>query len=423
MSGNTPAIKTDRQANSGGNNPVTREMFDQYMAPNYAPMEILPDRGAGSRLWDTDGREYLDFAGGIAVSALGHAHPELVAALTEQASKIWHLSNVLTNQPALQLAKALCECTFAERVFLANSGAEVNEAALKLARRYAVDKFSDEKFEILAFDNAFHGRTFFTVCVGGQKKYSDGFGPKPAGISHRPFNDVDALEKYFDEQGDKVCAVIVEPVQGEGGVTPATQEFMQAIRNCCDAHNAIMIMDEIQTGVGRSGKLYAYQKFDVVPDILTTAKALGGGFPISAMLTTTEIANSLVVGTHGSTFGGNPMACAVACKVLELVNTPAMLESIESRSRQLIDGLQAINAEHNVFSEIRGIGLLLGCEMNENYKDRAREILTACTEHGLLILVAGPNVIRLAPPLNISRSDVAEGLDLLDKVIREFVSS
>ncbi len=397
---------------------ITRELYDQVMAPNYAPMAILPERGEGSRLWDTDGREYLDFAGGIAVCALGHAHPALIKALTTQANKLWHVSNVLTNQPAIRLAKTLCDATFAERVFLANSGSEANEAALKLARRYALDKYGENKIEILAFDNAFHGRTLFTVCAGGQPKYSQGFGPRPGGISHRPFNDIQAVKKYFDRHGDNVCAVILEPVQGEGGVTPATTEFVKAVRTCCDASNALLVFDEIQTGVGRSGKLYTYERLGVTPDILTTAKALGGGFPVSAMLTTEEISSSLVVGTHGSTFGGNPMACAVACKVLEIVNTPEMLDSVEAKSRRMIAGLNLINGKYHVFKDIRGVGLLLGCEMNCRYRNRARDILTACTESGLLVLVAGPNVLRLAPPLNISESDIDAGLLLLDKVIR-----
>lgn len=408
---------------SGENISITREMYEQVMMPNYAPMSILIERGKGCRLWDVDGKEYLDFAGGIAVSALGHAHPELVKVLTGQAKKSWHLSNLLTNKPAIQLAKMLCDSTFAERVFLANSGAEANEAALKLARRYALDKHSKKKIEILAFDNAFHGRTWFTVCVGGQPKYSDGFGPKPGGIAHRPFNDVKAVKKYFAERGEKVCAVIVEPIQGEGGVTLATAAFIQAIRKCCNKHNALMIFDEIQTGMGRSGKLYAYEKLAVTPDILTTAKALGNGFPISAMLTTAEIASSLVVGSHGSTFGGNPMACAVACKVLALINTPEMLAGVETRSQQMIAGLTAINKKYKVFDDIRGIGLLLGCQLSARYKDRARELLSACTKNGLLVLVAGANVVRLAPPLIISEQEIAEGLQLLEASVADMVGA
>jgi acetylornithine/N-succinyldiaminopimelate aminotransferase len=382
---------------------------------------MLPSHGKGSRLWDTNGKEYLDFAGGIAVSAMGHVHPKLVSALVEQANKFWHVSNVLTNQPALELAWKLCAATFAERVFLANSGAEVNEAALKLARRYAVNRFSEDKYEILAFDNAFHGRTLFTVSVGGQPDYSNGFGPKPGGISHCPFNDSDAVRGWFDQHQNRACAVILEPCQGEGGVTPASEEFVQTVRECCDRYQALMIFDEIQTGVGRSGALYTYQKLGVTPDILTTAKALGCGFPVSAMLTTEEIGSHLVVGTHGSTFGGNPMACAVACEVLNLINTPELLGNVEARSQQLVQGLEKINVTYDVFREIRGIGLLLGCELHEKYAGKARDILRICTESGLLVLVAGASVLRLAPPLNISEEDIEEGLGLLKKAVARMI--
>ncbi len=394
-----------------------RADFDAVMTPNYAPMEIMPAYGRGSRLWDTEGREYVDFAAGIAVSALGHAHPELVNALMEQADKFWHVSNLLTNQPALDLANALCAATFAERVFLANSGAEVNEAALKLARRYAVDHFSPEKYEILAFDQAFHGRTLFTVCAGGQPQYSSGFGPRPAGISHCRFNDSGAVREYFAKNRGRICAVIVEPCQGEGGVMPATVEFLETLRSSCDRENALLIFDEIQCGMGRSGNLYVYQKLGVTPDILTTAKALGGGFPVSAMLTTAGIAKSLVVGTHGSTFGGNPMACAVACKVLELVNTPEMLQNVVTASQRLTTGLEEINREFNVFREIRGIGLLLGCELAPRYAGQARDVVAACTQKGLLVLNAGPDVVRIAPALNISESDIDQGLQIMREAI------
>jgi acetylornithine/N-succinyldiaminopimelate aminotransferase len=402
---------------------VNRDLFEKVMTPNYSPMKMLPSHGKGSRLWDTDGKEYLDFAGGIAVSALGHCNSELVSALMDQANRFWHVSNVLTNQPALELADKLCKATFADKVFLANSGAEVNEAALKLARRYAVDHYSEDKYEILAFHNAFHGRTLFTVSVGGQPAYSSGFGPKPGGISHRPFNDSDAVKAWFEENQDRACAVILEPCQGEGGVTPATQEFVQTVRACCDQYNATLIFDEIQTGVGRSGALYTYQKMGITPDILTTAKALGCGFPIGAMLTTDAIGSSLVVGTHGSTFGGNPMACAVACKALDLINTPEMRANVEARSSQLINGLGVINRKHDVFKDIRGIGLLLGAELHEKYAGKARDILTSCTESGLLVLVAGANVMRLAPPLNISEADVEEGLGIMEQAIETMIRS
>lgn len=360
-----------------------RALHDRVMMPNYAPLDMVPAYGQGSWLWDDAGVEYLDFAGGIAVSALGHANPDLHQALSEQAGKLWHVSNVLTNRPALELARKLIDATFAEKVFFANSGSEANEAALKLARRVANDRHGSEKHEILAFENAFHGRTLFTVCVGGQSKYSAGFGPKPAGISHLPYNDSAAVLEWFEGNGDQTCAVIVEPCQGEGGVTPATTEFMNALRTCCDRYDALLIIDEVQTGMGRSGALYLHEKLDVAPDILTTAKALGCGFPISAALTTDKIARHLVVGSHGSTFGGNPMACAVGNKAIDIINTPELLNNVKQRSNQLIHGIGQINQSYDLFEEIRGIGLLLGCELKQTYAGRARELMAQCNESGL----------------------------------------
>ena len=259
--------------------PVQRADFDQVMVPNYAPAAFIPVRGAGSRVWDQAGRELIDFAGGIAVNVLGHAHPALVGALTEQANSLWHVSNVFTNEPALRLAKKLVDSTFAERVFFCNSGAEANEAAFKLARRVAHDRFGSEKYEIIAALNSFHGRTLFTVNVGGQSKYSDGFGPKITGITHVPFNDLAALKAAIS---DKTCAVVLEPIQGEGGVLPAEQAYLQGARELCDQHNALLVFDEVQTGMGRTGELFAYMHYGVTPDILTSAKSLGGGFPIAA---------------------------------------------------------------------------------------------------------------------------------------------
>lgn len=396
-----------------------RELYDRVMTPNYAPMTMIPERGEGVRLWDTDGKEYMDFAAGIAVSALGHAHPELCKVLAEQAGKFWHVSNLLTNRPAIDLANRLCSLTFSERVFFANSGAEANEAALKLARRYALDHYGQGKTEIISFNNSFHGRTFFTVCVGGQEKYSDGFGPKPGDITHLPFNDVEALKSAVS---DRTCAIIFEPVQGEGGVHPATQEFVRTARELCDRYNACLIFDEVQIGMGRSGHLYTYQKLGITPDILTSAKGLGGGFPIGAMLTTEAIADSLKVGTHGSTFGGNPMACAVACKVLEIVSDPDMLSAVESKSTLLKSELEKLNQKYDLFTQVRGDGLLLGCELSEKWKDRARDILTQCTEEGLLILMAGANVLRLAPPLIIEEKDIVVGAAIMGRAIEKLNS-
>jgi succinylornithine aminotransferase len=399
------------------NYPVNRATFDEVMVPNYAPGEMIPVRGRGSRVWDQQGNEYIDLAGGIAVTALGHCHPELVEALSGQAGKLWHLSNVLTNEPALRMAKALTEATFAEKVFFANSGGEANEAAFKLARRYAWQASGDSsRHGIVACLDSFHGRTLFTVTVGGQPKYREGFEPVPAGISHVPFNDIAALESAIT---DKTCAFVVEPLQGEGGVTPATLAYLQRARELCTARGALLIFDEVQCGMGRTGALFAYMKFGVVPDILTTAKALGCGFPVGAMLTTTAIAKTLAVGTHGSTYGGNPLACAVALKALGIINTPEVLQGVEKRHQLMKAGLKAIQEEFGVFKAVRGMGLLLGCELSDKWTGKGKVFMTAAQAKGILVLIAGPNVIRLAPSLIIPEQDIEEGLARLREAVKE----
>ncbi|WP_025534962.1 aspartate aminotransferase family protein [Vibrio parahaemolyticus] len=397
---------------------VERGLFDEVMVPCYNPMEMIPVRGKGSRIWDQDDNEYIDFAGGIAVSCLGHCHPVMVDALTEQGNKLWHLSNVMTNEPALRLAKKLTEVSFAERVFFANSGAEANEAALKLARRYAADVHGPEKSEIIAFKQGFHGRTFFTVTVGGQAAYSDGFGPKPGDVTHLPYNDIEALQAHMS---DRTCAIMMEPLQGEGGIVPPTPEFAQAVRELCDKHNALLIFDEVQTGNGRTGHFYAYQGLGITPDILSTAKSLGGGFPIGAMLTTAKLAEHLKVGTHGSTYGGNPLACAVAEAVVNEVTKPEVLAGVLEREALFRAGLEKINAKYNLFSEVRGKGLLLGAALNEEWQGRARDVLVAAGKQGLLVLVAGANVVRFTPSLVITQQEIEEGLAKLDKAIATLV--
>jgi len=399
---------------------VTRELFDDVMVPNYAPSSIIPVRGQGSRVWDQNDNELIDFAGGIAVNCLGHCHPALVGALTEQANKIWHLSNVMTNEPALRLAKKLTDATFADRVYYANSGAESNEAALKLARRWALDNFGSDKDQIIAFKQGFHGRTFFTVTVGGQEAYSDGFGPKPGGIEHVAYNDLEALKAIMS---DKTCAVMMEPLQGEGGLVSPTDEFAKGVRELCNEHNALLIFDEVQTGFGRLGPLYAYMDLGVTPDIMTTAKALGGGFPIGAMLTTKDIAKHLKAGTHGSTYGGNPLACAVAEAVMDVVNTKEVLAGVVEKEAQIRAGFDAINAKYNVFSEIRGKGLLLGAVLNDQYNGRARDFMIAAADNGLMALVAGANIVRFAPSLVIPSEDIAEGLARFEKAVAQIVSA
>jgi len=395
--------------------PVSRELFDEVMVPNYAPGNIIPVRGEGSRVWDQDGREFVDLQGGIAVTSLGHAHPGLLGALYEQSEKIWHLSNVMTNEPALRLAKTLCDLTFAERVFFANSGAEANEAAFKLARRYAWDNAGAEKNEIVSFTNSFHGRTLFTVAVGGQPKYLEGFEPAPGGIHHAEFNNLESVKALISKE--KTCAVVVEPIQGEGGVLPADKDFLQGLRELCDEHDALLVFDEVQTGAGRTGHLYAYEMYGVTPDILTSAKGLGGGFPIAAMLTTEKVAASLSVGTHGSTYGGNALACAVAQKVVDTVSQPEVLKGVKAHSDMLRKGMMDIGERYGVFREVRGAGLLLGCVLTEEWKGRAKDFVAAGLDEGVMVLVAGGDVVRLAPSLIIPETDIEEALARFERAV------
>lgn len=399
---------------------IKRDCFDKVMLPVYAPAQFIPVKGLGSRVWDQNGDEYIDFAGGIAVNALGHCHPKLVKALQEQSEKLWHVSNVFTNEPALQLAQRLVDHTFADRIFFANSGAEANEAALKLARHYAIKKFNPYKTKIISFTHSFHGRTLFTVSVGGQAKYSDGFGPKPADIVHVPFNNLDAVKAVID---DHTCAVILEPVQGEGGLTCATPEFLAGVRQLCDEFNALLIFDEVQCGMGRTGTLFTYQQYGIIPDILTSAKALGGGFPISAMLTTDTIASVMYPGVHGTTYGGNPLACAVGCAAFDVINSDAVLSTITAKRKLFIEQLEKINQQFSVFSQYRGKGLLLGAQLSEPYHDRARDLLNTATEFKVMILNAGTSVLRFTPSLVISDEEIIQGMARFAKAVEKLVNS
>jgi acetylornithine/N-succinyldiaminopimelate aminotransferase len=397
--------------------PVARELYDALMVPCFAPAPFIPVRGEGSRVWDQNGRMYIDFASGVAVTSLGHCHPAMIRALDEQAHKLWHLSNYFTNEPALRLAKRLVDATFAERVFFCNSGAEANEAALKLARRYAHDRDGEKRARIVSTLNAFHGRTLFTVTAGGQAKYSSGFGPNPAGFTHLPYNDVAALEAEFAAHGDEICAVILEPMQGEGGMTPGKPEYLQAARRLCTEHGALLVLDEIQSGMGRTGTLYSYMQKGIVPDILTSAKGLGGGFPIGAMLTTAEIASAFSVGVHGTTYGGNPLACAVAGAVFDVINTTEVLDGVKARHSLFMEGLRAIDGRRKVFRDIRGEGVWLGCELEAPWRGKSAAVMSAAGEAGLLVLVAGPDVVRLAPSLVISLDEILEGLARFEKAL------
>lgn len=387
--------------------PVTRDWYDQYLVPTYSPAAFIPVRGLGSRLWDQADREYIDLAGGIAVNALGHCHPALVNTLVTQGQKLWHVSNWMTNEPVLRLGKKMTAATFADRAFFCNSGGEANEAAFKLARRYAHDTYGEQKNQIISFINGFHGRTLFTVSVGGQPHYSEGFGPRPEAIDHIPYNDIEALKALIS---DKTCAVVMEPVQGEGGILPADPEFAKAVRELCDQYNALLVMDEVQSGMGRTGTLFGYMHLGIEPDILTTAKALGGGLPIGAMLTREHIAQVFQPGVHGTTFGGNPLACAVAETSFDLINDPVLLNGVKEREQWFRKALADINARFDCFSQVRGQGCLIGAVLNESLKGKAKAFVDAGVKQGVLVLVAGGNVVRFAPALNLSRADFDEGM-------------
>ncbi len=397
--------------------PVSRADFDRYMVPCFAPAPFIPVRGEGSRVWDQAGRMYIDFASGVAVTSLGHCHPAMVKAIEAQARTLWHVSNWFTNEPALRLAKRLTDATFAERVFFCNSGAEANEAALKLARRYAHDRSGPHRMRVVSTLNAFHGRTLFTVTAGGQAKYATGFGPNPSGFTHLPYNDVVALEAEFASRGAEICAVILEPMQGEGGMTPGTPGYLQAARRLCTAHGALLILDEIQSGMGRTGALFSYMQKGIVPDILTSAKGLGGGFPIGAMLTTSDVASAFSVGVHGTTYGGNPLACAVAGAVFDVINTTEVLDGVKARHALFMEGLRAINGRRRVFRDLRGEGVWIGCELDETWRGKAMDVMTAAGDAGLIVLVAGPDVLRLAPSLVISLDEILEGLARLETAL------
>ncbi|MVT02445.1 bifunctional succinylornithine transaminase/acetylornithine transaminase [Enterobacter sp. 10-1] len=392
---------------------ITREDFDSYMVPCFAPAPFIPLKAAGSKVWDRQGKEYIDLAGGIAVNSLGHCNPALAAALKEQLDSLWHIGNGYTNEPVLQLAKTLVNATFADKVFFCNSGAEANEAALKLARKYAHDKFGADKSEIIAFNNAFHGRTLFTVSVGGQPKYSCDYAPLPPDITHQPYNDIAALTAAISA---RTCAVIVEPIIGEGGVVPADPAFLRTLRELCDQHDVTLIFDEVQTGAGRTGALYAYQHYNVVPDILTSAKGLGGGFPIGAMLVKEAWAQVFQPGTHGTTFGGNPLAATAANGVLAQLDE-ALLAGVGERHDAIVAGLNALNAKYDLFSAVRGVGLLIGAELASRLRGQAKTLTNLAAQEGLIALIAGPDVLRFAPALNIPLADIEEAFVRLDRAV------
>jgi len=394
----------------------------RYWLPVYKPRDLILDEGRGARVWDTQGRDYVDFGAGIAVNALGHQDPDLLEALTTQARKLWHSSNVFYTEPPLRLAEELVLASgFAERVFLCNSGAEANEAAIKLVRKWAASQGRPpEQRTIITFTGSFHGRTLATVTATAQPKYQEGYEPLPAGFRYLEFNDADALEKAFAEGG--IAAVMLEPVQGEGGVLPAAPGFLQRVRQLCDAHDALLVLDEIQCGMGRTGSLFAHTHDEVKPDIVTLAKALGCGFPIGAMLAGPKVANVMQYGSHGTTFGGNPMAAAVARVALAKLASPAVQANVVRQAQALRAGLDQINKELNLFAEVRGRGLMIGAVLADAHKGRAGAILDHAAARGLLLLQAGPDVLRFVPPLTITDDELAAGLERLHMALSDFVA-
>lgn len=388
------------------------------MFPCYTPMNMVIKKAHGSYVFDNEGNKYVDLTSGIAVNCLGHTPDGVQKVIKKTCKNLIHVSNIFCNEYTLSLAKKLTSLTGYDKVFFVNSGAEANETALKLARRVAFDDYGADKNEIISFVNSFHGRTFFSVTVGGQESYSDGFGPKPAAITHIPYNDIATFEKTIS---DKTCAVILEPIQGEGGIIKADDAFLVKVRELCDKFHAALIFDEVQTGVARSGTLYAYEQTPVKPDILTSAKGLASGLPIGAVLTYDNFAKHFVPGTHGSTFGGNALACSVGCYVLDKVSDKKFLENVKATSEYIKASIKKLDEKHHVFDDVRGEGLLMGLVLNKKYSGKSGALQKECFKYKLLTLTAHGDVLRLAPALNIKKSVVDEAMKLLDKSLTDFV--
>ncbi|MCI0371369.1 MAG: aspartate aminotransferase family protein [candidate division NC10 bacterium] len=384
----------------------------KYVATTYARFPIALVRGEGCRVWDADGKAYLDFVAGIAVCALGHSHPRLVQAITAQARRLLHVSNLYHIEPQARLAELLCRHSFADRAFFCNSGAEANEAALKLARKYAKERFSSDRTEIITMRGSFHGRTLATVTATAQEKYQKGFEPLVPGFKYVPFNDLRAVELAVDA---RTAALLVEPIQGEGGVQVAADGYLAGLRKLCDERGPLLIFDEVQTGLGRTGTLFAYQQAGVAPDILTLAKALAGGIPMGTMLAREEVMAAFTPGTHAATFGGNPFASTVALETI----TTILEEDLPGRAARvgarILDRLRTLQARLPSIRALRGRGLLIGIEVTAD----AKAIVAKCMERGLLILTAGDTVLRLVPPLILSEAEADEGLGILEGVLGE----
>ena len=394
------------------NNIELKGIYEEVMMPNYAPADFIPDRALGSKVWDKNNKEYIDLGGGIAVNSLGHSNPILINELNEQANKLWHTSNYLANEPAINLAKKLTDLTFAEKVYFSNSGSEANEAAIKIARKFHYDR-GEKRDELISFENSFHGRSLLNVSLGGSENHKKGFGPLVSGVKHAKYNDINSVESLIT---NKTAAIIIEPVQGEAGVFEVDKDFLKSLRELCDENETLLIMDEVQSGIGRMGHLFGYMKYDIEPDILTSAKGLGGGIPIGATLTKNDIAPSLSTGTHGSTFGGNPIACAVANKVIQIVSDPTFLNEVQQKEELIMGSLSDIAIKTKAFSDMRSSGLWICCDIKQI---DAFDLLNKCYENGLILVTAGNKALRFAPALNISEDEIQQGLDSLTKALNQ----
>jgi len=392
------------------NNDIAKK-GQQYVMNTYGRFPIAPVKGKGSYLWDANGKQYLDFVGGIAVCILGHSNNELVKALEEQSKKLWHVSNLYWIQPQVEAAEKLVKHSGLDKAFFCNSGAEANEAAIKLARKYFYRQNQGNRNEIVVFKDSFHGRTLATIAATGQTKYQEGFAPLPGGFTYAEFNNLDSAQAAVNEH---TCAILVEPVQGEGGIKPADPAFLKGLRKLCDKEGILLIFDEVQCGMGRTGTLFAFQQYDVKPDIITMAKGLGGGFPIGAMLANEKTAAGFAPGDHASTFGGNPLATAVACRILDIVGSEGFLSRMVKTADYLQSELKKIDDSR--ISEIRGKGLMLGIEFNCEIK----ELIAICLQKGLLLLSAGTNVVRLVPPLTVNETEINQAVAILKEALKEW---
>jgi len=382
---------------------------DKYLFSTYKRYPIVLVKGKGTTVWDQEGKEYLDFVSGIAVCNLGHCHPRIVEAITSQAQNLLHVSNLYHIKPQIELARILVESSFADKVFFCNSGAEANEGAIKLARKYMRDAYGEKRTEILVTHNSFHGRTIATLTATGQNKMKEGFDPLLPGFKHLPFNDMDAIRKAAT---DKTGAILIEPIQGEGGVNYPSDTYLPELRSFCDENNILLIFDEIQVGMGRTGKLFAYEHYDITPDIMTLAKALAGGLPIGAILARKKIAESFTPGTHGSTFGGNPLVTAAGIASLKTINEPKLLEHCRAMGSYFMDQLNSLKKKYPLIQDVRGKGLLIGMEINQPGAD----IVNRCLEKGVLINCIQEKVLRFIPPLIVTEDEINRVVSLLDEI-------